>query len=215
MRAFIAMCVLVSACGNENAGVEAAKKQADEEQAKKIAASPAKTITPPVPGRQKVPCSTLVDPAKYQAALGEKDPMTVLEEKGDGEAAASCSLVRGGKRPTPAEQAAMLKQKSRLGVMNGDPTCTVTAYCWTIENLDRFKAKCKERKETDDQSMGTYACVQTVATGEDDVQVFRFFDEDTKCILQVRGGPSMVDNDYIRKCAITARDTIGPDQIKP
>ena len=53
-----------------------------------------------------------------------------------------------------------------------------------------------------------------VAQGADDVKRFRFFDPDTKCIIQVRGGPSNVDNDLIGKCAKAAHDLIGPDQIK-
>jgi hypothetical protein len=53
-----------------------------------------------------------------------------------------------------------------------------------------------------------------VAQGADDVKRFRFFDDDTKCIIQVRGGPSNVDNDLIGKCAKAAHDLIGPDQIK-
>ena len=61
--------------------------------------------------------------------------------------------------------------------------------------------------------MGSYACVQIVAQGADDVQVFRFFDDDTKCILRVGGGPSNVDNEQIKTCAKVARDTIGPAQI--
>ena len=50
--------------------------------------------------------------------------------------------------------------------------------------------------------------------GVDDVKGFRMFDDDTKCVLQVRGGPSNVDNDLIGKCAKYAHDLIGPDQIK-
>ena len=53
-----------------------------------------------------------------------------------------------------------------------------------------------------------------VATGEDDVNRYRFFDDDTKCIFQVHGGPSNVDNDLIGKCAKGAHDLIGPEQIK-
>ena len=89
----------------------------------------------------------------------------------------------------------------------------MTAFCWTIEEAQKFKEKCKVRKDRDDESMGSYACVQVVAQGIDDVFVYRFFDEDTKCILQVRGGPSNVDNEIIRNCAKTARDMIGPAQI--
>ncbi|MND01865.1 hypothetical protein D3C83_210310 [compost metagenome] len=43
---------------------------------------------------------------------------------------------------------------------------------------------------------------------------FRFFDTDTKCILNVAGGPANVDNEKIRLCAQTAAAMIGPAQIK-
>ena len=33
-------------------------------------------------------------------------------------------------------------------------------------------------------------------------------------ILQVRGGPSLTDNELIQSCAKVARDAIGPAQIK-
>jgi hypothetical protein len=89
----------------------------------------------------------------------------------------------------------------------------VTAFCSTIEDPQKFKEKCHTRKDRDDDSMGSYACVQVVAQGIDDVQVFRFFDDDTKCIIQVRGGPSNSNNDLIRDCAKAARDMIGPAQI--
>ena len=89
----------------------------------------------------------------------------------------------------------------------------VTAYCWTIETPERFKTKCHDRKDSDDESMGTYACRQLVMVGAFDVFVYSFFDEDTKCIIKAQGGPSNTDNDVIRKCAIAARDGIGPAQI--
>ncbi|HPH67345.1 MAG TPA: hypothetical protein PLF40_16430, partial [Kofleriaceae bacterium] len=54
-----------------------------------------------------------------------------------------------------------------------------------------------------------------VATGADDVKAFRLFDNDTKCVLDIKGGPSMIDNDLIGKCAKTARDTIGTEQLVP
>lgn len=219
MRAAIAIVVSavmgLAACGkSENAGAEEAKKQAEAEQkAKEARGEAAKKISPPVPGQQKVPCEQLIDLAKFQEVTEEKEPLTVKEKKDEAEAAASCSIMRGGKRPTEAEQAALLKKEGRLGVMAGDELCNVSAFCWTIEDPDRFKRKCAERKDADDESMGTYACRQLVMVGAFDVFVYRFFDQDTKCILQVRGGPSNTDNDLIRKCAIAARDSIGPAQI--
>jgi hypothetical protein len=203
-------------CGNsERAGAEEAQRQAEAEQKARQAAAPAKRLSPPVPGQAHVPCAQLIDPAPFQVALKERQPLAVKEvTRNEPEAAASCSLVRGGKRPSEAEQQALLKRDGRLGVLPGDELCNVTAFCSTIEDLDRFKASCTQRKDHDDDSLGSYACVHIVAVGADDVKVFRLLDDDTRCVLQVRGGPSNVDNDLIRACAKVARDTIGPPQIK-
>jgi hypothetical protein len=223
MRATIAVVVLgllpglgLLACSSsENAGAEAALRQAEAEQkARQAAAAPAKRMSTPVPGGARVPCEQLIDLAAFQTALGEKEALSAKDvTKGQAEASSSCSLLRGGKRPGEAEQKALLKRAGRLGVLPGDELCNVTAYCAVIEDLERFKAACKQRKERDDDSMGSYACVRIVAVGAEDVKVFQFLDEDTRCILHVRGGPSNVDNDMILSCAKAARDTIGPAQI--
>ena len=217
MRVMIASLVLgLWACGNsENAGAEEARRQAEQEQkAKEAQGAPAKRIATPVPGQAHVPCTQLIDLPAFQTALGEKEPLAIKDVTKTVEAAASCSLMRGGKRPSEAEQKAMLKRSSRLGVLPGDELCTITAFCWSIEDPERFKASCKEKKDKDDDSMGSYACVHISPVGVDDVKMFTFFDEDTRCILQVRGGPSNVNNDSIQSCAKTARDAIGPAQIK-
>jgi hypothetical protein len=207
----------LAACGNsERAGADEAKRQADQEaKAQQTAAPAAKKLATPVPGHAHVPCTQLIDPAVFQTALGEKEPLTVKDvTKTEPDAAASCSLVRGGKRPGDAEQKAILKREGRLGVLPGDELCNVTAFCSTIEDSEHFKARCKERKDSDDETLGSYACVHVVAVGADDVKVFRLLDEDTRCILQIRGGPSNTRNDTIQSCAKAARDAIGPAQIK-
>lgn len=209
----LGIAISLWACGKgEDAGMVEAKKQAEAEQkAREAAGEPAKVMRPPVPGQTKIPCEQLVDPAAYQTALGEKEPMTVKDRtKGEPDAAASCALHRGGKRPNEAEQAAILKKEGRLGVLPGDELCHVTAFCSTIEDQERFKQKCKARH---DESMGSYACVEIFPQGVDDVPLFRFFDTDTKCILRVGGGPSNVNGELIRTCAKVARDTIGAAQI--
>jgi hypothetical protein len=61
--------------------------------------------------------------------------------------------------------------------------------------------------------MGSFACVKIVAQGSADVKSFRFLDAETRCVIEVRGGPSMTDNDFIARCAKAARDLIGPAQI--
>ncbi|MGE3457669.1 MAG: hypothetical protein AB7O24_21330 [Kofleriaceae bacterium] len=205
-------------CGKsakDEAKEEVMAEEAKDMAQKKAEAVPAVKVSPPVPGDKMIPCEQLIDLEKFREALGETEPLTLRDQiKSEGDAVSSCGLIRGGKKITVAQQKALLKKEGRLGVLPGDELCRVTAFCRTIEDPDAFRSNyCKKRKELDDESMGTYACKQVVATGADDVFVFRFLDSDTKCILQVGGGPSQVDNDIIRKCAMTARDAIGPAQI--
>ena len=214
MRA-IAILVALGACGGNGDGIEEAKRQAAlQDKDKGESAKPAAKVTPPVPSGVHLKCDQVIDAAAFGKALNEVEAMTIRDNTAnEAEAAASCSLVRGGKRPNEAEQKAIAKAKGRIGVIPGDDTCNITLKCWTFEDENRLRARCKERKWRDDDTMGNYACVQVVATGEDDVNFFRFVDPDTKCLFEIRGGPGMTDNDYIRTCAKTARDSIGPTQI--
>jgi hypothetical protein len=218
MRTTIAILLSIYLAGcskGANEGAEAAKKEAEKEQKEKEkSGGVAQKINPPVAGRAKLDCANLINVDLFQQALGEKEPITVAPSGSEPDAAASCSLIRGGKKLSQAEQAAKLKKEPRLGVLPGDEICNVSTFCWTIEDPDRFRKKCAEIKDKDDDTLGFYSCVMIVAQGADDVKRFRFFDDDTKCIIQVRGGPSNVDNDLNGKCAKTAHDLIGPDQIK-
>jgi hypothetical protein len=212
----LGVAIGLAACGNsEREGAEAARQRAEAEAKAKAGPAPARRMATPVPGQAHVPCSQLIDPAVFQTALGEKQPLTVKDvTKSERDIAASCSLVRGGKRPTEAEQKALLKKDGKLGVLPGDELCNVTAFCSTIEDPEAFKAKCKRNKDQDDESLGSYACVHIVPVGADDVKVFWLLDADTRCVLRIRGGPSNTNNDMIQSCAKTARDSIGPAQIK-
>jgi hypothetical protein len=211
---FLSFALLACSKGS-NEGAEEAKKQAEKEQKEKEASGGvAKKISAPVPGKAKLDCNAVINTAQFQQVLGEVEPVSVAESKSEPDAAASCSILRGGKRLSDAEQKAKLKKEGRLGVMAGDEICNVSTFCWTIEDAERFRKRCAEMKDTNDDSLGFYSCVLIVAQGADDVKRWRFFDDDTKCIIQVRGGPSNVDNDLIGKCAKAAHDLIGPEQIK-
>ncbi|HEX5058310.1 MAG TPA: hypothetical protein VFV99_03070 [Kofleriaceae bacterium] len=214
--AILLMSIALLACSKgANEGAEEAKKQAEKEQKEKEASGGvAKKISPPVAGKAKLDCASVINATQFQQVLGETEAITVTDSKSEPDAAASCSILRGGKRLSDAEQKAKLKKEGRLGVMAGDEICNVSTFCWTIEDADRFRQKCHDMKDKDDDTLGFYSCVLIVAQGADDVKRFRFFDDDTKCIIQVRGGPSNVDNDLIGKCAKAAHDLIGPDQIK-
>jgi hypothetical protein len=210
--------IALAGCGDPEAeGRRAAQERAALETRRETATKAAEKIIPPVANRAKIPCEQLIDPTPFTELLGEVDPLSVRDATAaDAEAAASCSLIRGGERPDQAQQAALSKKNGgRIGTIPGDEVCNVTAYCWTIEDLTSLKAACKRDGFQDDESLGHYSCLQVVATGSDDVHSFKFFDEDTKCLLKVRGGPSMVDNDIISRCARAARDTIGKPQIAP
>lgn len=212
----IAVAVVAGAigCESENAGIQEGRRQREQEAKDKPTVGAAKTMSPPVPNRAKIPCEQLIDVEAFQAALGEKDPISVKPVNNESEAAASCAIVRGGKRPTEAEQKSLIKTNGKLGVLPGDTICEVAAFCWTFNTLELLQKKCKETKRQDDPStLGAYSCVRVVPTGEADVQLFQLYDEDTKCVLQIRGGASQTDNAAIASCAKTARDKIGPDQI--
>src|SRR5690606_7872533 len=112
MRALISVvasvAALLPACSKgANEGAEEARKEEEAELKAKLAAGEApKKISPPVPGQAKIPCTQLIDVAAFQTALGETEPLTLSEKKDEAEAAASCSLNRGGKPLSQAEQAA-------------------------------------------------------------------------------------------------------------
>jgi hypothetical protein len=227
MRVLLAL-VIFGACDKGNSAVEEARRQEEEALKEKQAnGTLPKAIKPPVSGTSKLPCSQVIDIEKYASAFGEKESMTVKDvSKAEPDAVSSCDLVRGGKKLTDADQQALLKKEGKLGMLAGDTMCNVTLFCSTIEDPDRFKKKCEEQAAADlkksqspfagmraDDTMGNFACVQVVPTGAFDAMVYKFFDADTKCIFKVRGGPSTQDNDMVRKCAQTARDTIGVQQI--
>ena len=203
------------ACGpSAEDGRKAARKEYDTQMKIKAEQSAGQTIRPPVPNRKQIPCEQLIDVASYGRALNEVEPMSVENASSPvADAAASCAIVRGGTPPTEAQQQKIIKKEGRLGVLAGDDVCVVTAYCWTIQTEQRVKDKCKQNGFELDESLGFPTCVQVVASGVYDVKSFRFYDEDTKCEMWVRGGASQTNNDAIAECAKVARDTITPESI--
>lgn len=212
---------LVAACGSaaEEGRAEAKREAEAARKADQAKVKPADRIEVAVPQGRHLPCSQLIDPPAYTAALGEIEPLTVRDATGTmGDATASCSLVRGGKRPDPKEQEKIIKKQGRLGVIPGDEVCNVTLYCWVVDDEAKFKSRCvpapNEPRSGDDSSTGGFACKLTLPQGEFDIDSFKFYENDTRCLFQVRGGPSMTDNELIAACAKAARTSIGPEHIK-
>ena len=215
--AFILCSVIgAAACNGGDEAREAIKKAQEEDlKAKKETGGVAKRIKPPVSNRAKIPCTQLIDPQKFGDAIGETALMTMEELKDDADATANCALRRGGKHVGSAEQATKIKTTARLGVLPGDEVCSVVAYCWTIEDPERMKTRCGELDKKDKivDTLGFPACLHINMQGEDDQQSYKFFDDDTKCVIKVRPGPSNNDTALIAKCAQAAHDQIGPAQI--
>jgi hypothetical protein len=166
-------------------------------------------LEPPVKYPARLDCAKAFPGSAFTSALGEKAPLTIRDER-DPESTARCSLIRGGTKLSAAEQQKLLKQNGRLGLLPGDVVCEVTAYCYTIEDPARFEASCAKRG--DKFADGT--CTQTIPIGAYDYEAYRFLDEDSKCVLSVRGGPANPDNDQVKRCASTARAAFGPAQLK-
>ncbi|MBK9036129.1 MAG: hypothetical protein IPL61_33620 [Myxococcales bacterium] len=222
IRTLLPVLLLTAACGSAaEEGAKEAKREADVERAKAAAAvKPVDRVKAPVPQGTRLTCAQVMDPTVYTEALGELDPLTVRDSTGAmADATVSCSLIRGGVRPDAKAQDKLLKKNGRLGVLPGDEICNVTLYCWVIEEEAKFKDRCRatptEMRSPDEGNTGGFACKETRQSGEFDIDSFRFYDTDTKCVIGVRGGPSMSDNDKIAACARAARDSIGPEHIKP
>jgi hypothetical protein len=217
----VSLIVLAGACNAEEEGRAAAKREAaaarKEAEAK---VKPADRIEVTVPQGKHLPCTQLMDPPAYTAALGEIEPLTVRDATGAmGDATASCSLIRGGKRPDAKEQEKIIKKQGRLGSLPGDEVCNVTLYCWVVDDAAKFSERCKPTpaepwKSPDPSATGGFACKETRPQGEFDIDSYKFHDTETRCLFAVRGGPSMTDNELIATCAKTARETIGPDHLK-
>lgn len=211
-------CTLLAAvgCGNAEQEGRLAAQRAAAEEAKREAArgEVAPRMRAPVQDSRKVECSQLIDAAAFTEALEEKAPITVRDtRKANADAAAACSLVRGGRPLTTREQEALIKRTGKLGVLAGDELCHIAAFCTVHTDDEALRKRCTGSKKRHDDSLGHYACETTVQHGAIDVISLRFLEPDTGCALEVRGGPSIADNDFIRRCAKAARALIGQEQI--
>ncbi len=218
--AVVSVALAAAACNAAEEGAKEAARQAEAARAKERAAvKPIDRVKAPVPQGTKIRCDQVMDPVAYTEALGELDPLTVRDSTGAmADATVSCSLIRGGERPDAKAQDKLIKKNGRLGVLPGDELCNVTLYCWVIEEEAKFKERCRATTTQvlapDEGSTGGFACKETRQSGEFDLETFRFYDGDTKCVIGVRGGASMTDNEKIATCARVARESIGPDHIK-
>ncbi len=221
IRSVVPALALVAACSNAaEEGKREAQREAEALRAKEIAAiKPVDRVKVTVPQGTHLKCEQFMAPDAYTAALEELDPLTVRDATGAMiDSTASCSLIRGGVRPNAKEQEKLLKKTGRLGTLPGDELCNITLYCWVADDEAKYRERCRgtptEVRIPDESATGGFACRETRPAGEFDIDSFKFFDADTRCVIAVRGGPSMTDNDKIATCARIARESIGPEHVK-
>jgi hypothetical protein len=174
------------------------------------------TIRTTVPYGKQVSCDKLLDAAKLSPALGETDPVTIVDLKQtDHEAAAVCSIRKGGKAPTAAEQAKKLEKNGLLlGVLPGDEICQLRAYCSFPYDVAAEKKRVEATGETcSEGDIGDLTCIKSIPVGPKDRTIVTVLDGDAKCRYTI-SPTTLVDAEPMKLCARTFVDQLNADVFK-
>ncbi len=207
------MLVSVSACPSESEDVDYARQQAALADKDKL--GKAVKVSTTLPHGSRVACDSLFTAEKLTEALGEKLPVSVIEQtEMNPDSTATCSIRRGGKPVGAKEQERLLAKNNRLGVQGGDELCNVGLYCAIPADESSLKQSCQSQNQRGNFELGVYACVKVTPKGEFDGYAYKFVDEDTKCVLEVRGGPSVIEESEVQVCARAAARMVVPASLK-
>jgi hypothetical protein len=207
----LAVAISAGACGSKEDPEEFARKQAEQNQKDKFKEAAVK-VKVPVTGGKKIACTDLINVEVFAAALGQpielKDFNKHTRQKS---ASAVCKLVHGGERPSKEEQAKLLAQHGKLGVLGGDPYCEIRAYCSLPEQTD-FEKKCREHS-SGHRDLGVFSCVTISQRGPADAYRYKLVEPDTSCVLDILGGDSVVGDEIVRACAKAALESLTPSSL--
>ena len=208
-----ALCLI--ACSSGESVDDYNKKQADIADQKRPRTEVVKVATA-LPGGVTIPCEELLDVEKLTPLLEEKDTVTLQNMKEIGPTAV-CSIRRGGEVMEQKKQAEESKRTGKLGVLAGDELCHVTVHCSIPAQDDQFQLDCKNQIEAGNRQsnddIGTFACIKITPKGPTDAYTYKFIDPDSRCVMSVRGGPSVNEEADVQKCAKAIKDVVGPEQI--
>jgi hypothetical protein len=188
---------------------EGSGKPAEKKERKVVPA-----FEPPVPYGKHVACTDLVDGAKFSTFLGSEIGEVADRSTGNAEATSVCAFIKGGTPPSDKQQERAYKKEMKLGVLPGDEICTISAFCWYPVDLEEFKKKCESAGNKESQAVGQFACVRETQRADAYAYTYRAIDNETQCILEAMGGPSVTDEAVVQSCMKAALDTIGPENIK-
>lgn len=213
----LALVFLASACGKSEDPKEYARKQAEALQKDKFK-EPAVKVNVPVQGGKKIACADIINVDAFNAALaGPLAGGTVTLEDFNAhsrqkDASAVCKLIMEGERPSKEEQEKLLIQHGKIGLIPGDGVCEIRAYCSLPDQPD-FEKKCREHG-SGHRDLGVFACVTISQRGPADAYRYKLVEPDTKCVLDVLGGDSVVGDEIVRACAKGALDSMTADSLK-
>jgi hypothetical protein len=168
-----------------------------------------------VPYGKQVSCADVISPATFSKYIGDEVGEVKDRGKSNSEASLSCGLIRAGKPPTTDAQLRKYQREGmKLGVLPGDEYCQVTAYCSMATDDERFKKKCEDQKDIGNEAVGRFACVHTSQRGTKEAYTYRVLDPDSKCLLEVMGGPSVTDEPLVQSCTRAALEDIELAELK-
>lgn len=170
-------------------------------------------VTTLVPYGQKVPCASLIDPAKFGAALGMELSL-VDKSAGEMDPTAVCGLKLVGKPVDEATQERLLKKNAdRLGVLPGDEVFQLRFFCSEAYSPESSKQVCDKKGWEVTYDAGDLLCIQRVQAGPRDRHVAHVLDPDTKCRYEI-SPLSLTEIEPVKKAAKAAVELIGPDCLK-
>lgn len=222
------LLLAVAACSGEKETKPEPKKD-DTAKADDKPKSNVKKIVTAVPPNKKVACADMLpDISKFKELVAADISDTIVDNgKSHRAASAVCRFMRDGEPPKDDAQLRKMKSENqKLGVLPGDEYCTIKLFCSYATDEGDFKDECEKSAKKESASgsrtiyegnsdLGQFACVRkTDRPPEDYAYTYRTIDKDTRCIFEVMGGPSVVDEQLVQSCTRAAIETIGPANLK-
>jgi hypothetical protein len=159
-------------------------------------------------------CADLLPVQELTTLLEEKEPVTLLDQTDKNpDSTSTCSIRRGGQPLSEKEQARIVEKKGRLGVMGGDELCNLTLYCAVPADEGALKERCNTEGSLGNHTLGVFSCVKVTPKGADDGYSYKFIDEDSKCTMLMRGGPSVVEEPLVQACSRAAMKLINAESL--
>ena len=168
-----------------------------------------------VPYGKQVACTDVFLPATFSKYIGDEIGEMKDKSSSNKESSVSCAFHRAGEPPKDdAQLRKFQKEGLKLGVLPADEYCMVTAYCSTTNDDEQFRKTCEARGDSGNETLGLFACVHQTQRGVENAYTYKVVDPETKCTLEIMGGPSVTDETLVQNCTRAALEDMSPDKLK-